>query len=172
MKFAARNTLLFTMVFGIINAAYGQDANGGNKLGGRIFAVESEFLFLAPIGLPYEVGDIIQNCYTFLEDSASGDGLDSGVFIDALFPDPGPPIPGIWIQHTKNPLMYFTAKSEGSNGLLLVMSGRVQPVFAKRNVRLTANLTVTLPPFGVIVEELAKGYEVEECPYDLTQPDS
>ena len=68
--------------------------------------------------------------------------------------------------------MYFTAKSEGSNGLLLVMSGRVQPVFAKRTVRLTANLTVTLPPFGVIVEELAKGYEVEACPYDLTQPDS
>jgi hypothetical protein len=167
MKIAARNIILIVVAVGIISTAFGQDDNGGRNLGGRVFAVESEFLFVSPIAGPYQVGDIIQNCYTFQEDSTPGAGLDSGVWIDALFPNPGPPIPGIWIQHTVNPTMRFTATSDGGNGLTLVMSGWVQPVFAKRNVRLTANLTVILPPFGVIVEELAKGYEVEECPYDL-----
>lgn len=172
MKIAARSTFLTVMVVAIISSAFAQDGNGGRNLGGRVFAVESEFLFVAPIGLPYEVGEIIQNCYTFLDDSVPDDRLDSGIFIDALFPNPGPPIPGIWIQHTANPIMRFTAMSEGSDGLLLVMSGQVQPFFGKRDVRLTANLTVTIPPFGVIIEELAKGYEVEECPYDLPEPDT
>ena len=171
MIITARNGLCTLMLLSIFGSAFGQDDNGGVKLGGRTFAITGEYLYTAPVGLPFKVGDTFQNCYTFQEDTTPGDGLESGIWNDPLFPDPGPPVPGTWIQHNINPLMHYTAFSDGGGGVTLVQNGWLQPAFAKRNVRLTAYSTVTLAGYGVVVEVLSKGYQVETCPYELPQPE-
>jgi len=174
MKNVVSFTALIGMIacVGIVSSTSAQVGYDSSNLGGRIFAITGEYRFVADIGLPFAEGDTFQNCYTFDEDEAPGNALDSGSWSDPLFPAPGAAVPGVWVQHAKTPSILYTATSEDGAGLTLTQNGTVRPVFAEKNVRLTAYSTVALVGLGVIVEVLSKGYQVEECPYELPQPDA
>lgn len=169
MNNAARFTAITGMItsLGFTGSASGQPDYGSTTLGGRIFAITGEYLFVADIGLPFSVGDTFQNCYTFTEDESPDDGLDSGIWIDPLFPSPGPAVPGTWIQHNVNPEMRYTAVADAGGGVTIVQNGWLQPFFAARPVRLKAYSTVSVAGLGVIAEVFSRGSQVEECPYEL-----
>ena len=170
MKNIARITAFVGVVAsaGVVSSAWGQVESTKPKLGGRIFAVTGEYLFVAAnIGLPFTAGETFQNCYTFQEDTTPGEEPMSGVWNDPVFPAPGEAVPGIWVQHTKNPAMLYTAISEDGAGVTLTQNGTVKSVFAPRSVRLTAYSTAHVAGLGVVISVLSNGYQVEECPYEL-----
>ena len=168
MKVAARLGLIFLGFFGITNPTWSQIGYDNDHLGGRIFAIKGEYLFVeANLGLPIAEGDTFENCYTFQEDETPGQAPMSGVWNDPLFPAPGEAVPGVWVQHTRNPEILYTAFADDGAGVTLIQNGTVKALFAKRNVRLTAYSTVNVAGLGAVISVLSKGYQVEECPYEL-----
>ncbi len=140
---------------------HSHDHDGHATLSGRTFAIKGEYLYVNAALVPPQVlkaGDTFLNCYTFEEDGIE-DTLDSGVWVDPLFP-----AQGTWVQHSKGRVSRYTAYADSTDvtGLLLVQNGTVRPGYDKHHARLKAHSTVSVPAIGqVIATVLSIGYEVE-----------
>ena len=156
------------IMMGIVGSAWSGDssAQGPNfNVGGNIFAIEGEYLFVIDFLEPVfgvTEGDTFDNCYYFNADGVA-DEVSSGEWIDPLFPGPA----GAWVQHTNGPILRYTALADDGAGLALAQNGTVKPGRGKRARELEGYSTVTITGLGVVAEIVSRGYAVEECPYDL-----
>lgn len=160
MKKLACSTVFIGLILGTVGPAWG----AGISLSGTKFAVTVEYLYVADIGLPFTAGETFENCYTFNNDLTQGNALASGIWDDPLFPNPGPPIPGTWIQHNRGKTNPYTALAEDGAGVSLVQNGTVTPAFGKKPVRLRAYTVISVVGLGPIIELVSKGHQVDECP--------
>jgi hypothetical protein len=130
----------------------------------RAFAVKAEVVFSADPGASgLAVGDTFDNCYIFEADN---------VWIDPLFPAPGVPVLGGWVQHSEGPSLQYTASITSTvlSGVpSLTQNGIVSPSRGQSKNRLVAYTTVWVEdqPF---IEVVSLGEEVPiedigtECP--------
>ena len=160
MKKLVCSTVFIGMILGIAGPAWG----AGFSLTGSKFVVTVEYLYVAEIGLPFVAGDTFENCYTFKNDLTPGDAMATGIWDDPLFPNPGPPVAGTWIQHNRGKTNPYTALANDGAGVSLVQNGTVTPVFGKNPVRLRAYTVVSVDGLGPIIELESKGNLVDQCP--------
>ena len=135
-----------------------------DSLAERAFAVTAEIVFSADPGASgLDVGDTFANCYIFEADN---------VWIDPLFPAPGLPVLGGWVQHSEGPSLQYTASITSTvlSGVpSLTQNGIVSPSRGESRNRLLAYTTVWVEdqPF---IEVISQGEEVPiedigtECP--------
>ena len=173
MKDIACRAVMVVMVIGmvigmgIVGSAWGGEASAQGpdfNVGGKIFAIEGEWLFVVDFLEPVfgvTEGDTFPNCYTFNEDVVP-DEVSSGEWIDPLLP-----AAGVWVQHTPGPILRYTALADDGAGLTLAQNGTVKPGRGKRSLQLEGFSTITIEGLGVVAEIVSRGYAVEECPYDL-----
>ena len=126
---------------------------GGPEPGGRIFAIQGEYLYDSfGIGMPFGT------CFTFDAGVAVSDGLLSGIRDAPILA-----ARGTQNQNTVREDGGRPATAADKDGLASVQSGAAT---AKGVGKLEAYTVVYLQPFGIIAQIMLTGYAVDECPYD------
>ena len=159
--------LIVSMIL-VVGAAWAGDDEGDDEgpdtVGGKIFAIEGEYLFVVDFlepALGVTEGDTFLNCYDFVGDLVP-DELSSGEWIDPLFPGPG-----VWVQHTSGPTLRYTVLADDGAGLVLAQNGTVREGRGKRRHKLEGYSIVSIAGLGIVAEIVSRGHAVDECPYDL-----
>ncbi len=149
-------------VIGLVETVGATPNESGQQpaLGGRVFLVEVEVVS-SILGDELPVGTVFPNCYFF----------DAG----GTWIDPGFPVPGTWMQHSKGWTKHLKGWGHGpkgnnitytafaEDGLVLLQQGTVKAAHRKRPSRLEAFSTLLIGELK-LAEFVSVGSEVDECP--------